>query len=85
MDDYYLSNVDGSKQTSSESMVELVKYLVSATEDVDTTILPKSLISNYLNFTTTYQVVLVFLGLTFGVPAIFAVVGIIVHRRRRYQ
>jgi len=85
MDDYYLSNVDGSKQTTSESMVELVKYLVAATEDIDTTILPKSLLSDYLSFTTTYQVVLVFLGLTFGVPAIFAVVGIIVYRRRRYQ
>lgn len=84
MDDYYLSNVDGSKQTTSESMVELVKYLVSATEDIDTSILPKSLIADYLNFTTTYEVVLVFLGLTFGVPAIFAVIGIIVYRRRKF-
>ena len=84
VNDYFLSNVDGMMQATSEYMLKLTKYLVSASESIDTEILPKSLISEALNFTDNYQVILVFLGLVLGIPAIFGLIGFFVWRRRRY-
>jgi hypothetical protein len=84
VNDYFLSNVDGNNQATPEYMVKLTKYLVAASESIDTEILPKSLISDALNFKDNFQVISIFLGLGLGIPAIFGMVGFFVWRRRRY-
>ena len=58
--------------------------LVATTEVYDTNILPTQLIFSALNFTETYQITSIFLGLVFGIPVVFAIIGIIVHRRRKF-
>lgn len=83
-DDYYLSNIDGSKQSVGEAVVSLFKYLVSASESIETSILPKSLLPDTLSFATTTDIRIVFLGLTIGIPLVFAIIGIIVFRRRKF-
>lgn len=84
VDDYFMSNIDGNNQQTAQYMIKLVKYLVSASEGVDTDILPTQLIYDSLNFTDTTQVAVVFLGLVFGIPAVFGIIGAIVWRRRKY-
>lgn len=84
IDDYFMSNIDGNNKQTAEYMIKLIKYLVSSTQGYDTEILPTQLIFSSLNFTETYQITAVFIGLVFGIPLAFAVVGIIVHRRRKF-
>ncbi len=84
IDDYFMSNIDGNNKQTAEYMIKLIKYLVSSTQGYDTEILPTQLIFSSLNFTETYQITAVFLGLVFGIPLVFAVIGIIVHRRRKF-
>ncbi len=84
IDDYFMSNIDGNNAQTAEYMIKLVKYLVSSTQGYDTDILPTQLIFSSLNFTETYQITSIFLGLVFGIPVVFAVIGIIVHRRRKF-
>lgn len=79
---YYLSNIDGSKQTVSQCLIETVKYLVDATESVDTSILPKNLLPYTLNFENTTQVRWIFIGIPFGIPVIFAIICIVVYKKR---
>ncbi|MBQ9922763.1 MAG: GldG family protein [Clostridia bacterium] len=84
IDDYFISNIDGNNAQTAEYMIKLIKYLVSSTQDYDTNILPTQLIFDSLNFTETHQIISVFLGLIFGIPVLFAIIGIIVHRRRKF-
>lgn len=84
IDDYFMSNIDGNNKQTAEYMIKLIKYLVSSTQGYDTEILPTQLIFSSLNFTETYQITAVFIGLVFGIPLAFAVIGIIVHRRRKF-
>ncbi|MBE6891533.1 MAG: hypothetical protein E7481_05845 [Ruminococcaceae bacterium] len=84
IDDYFMSNIDGNNKQTAEYMIKLIKYLVSSTQGYDTEILPTQLIFSSLNFTETYQITAVFIGLVFGIPLAFAIIGIIVHRRRKF-
>lgn len=84
IDDYFMSNVDGNNKQTAEYMIKLVKYMISSTQGYDTDILPTQLIFSSLNFTETYQITAVFLGLVFGIPVTFGIIGIILHRRRKY-
>lgn len=84
IDDYFMSNIDGNNKQTAEYMIKLVKYMVSSTQGYDTEILPTQLIFSNLNFTETYQITAIFLGLVFGIPFAFGIIGAIVHRRRKY-
>ena len=84
IDDYFMSNIDGNNKQTAEYMIKLVKYMVSSTQGYDTEILPTQLIFSNLNFTETYQITAIFLGLVFGIPLAFGIIGAIVHRRRKY-
>ncbi|MBQ6809328.1 MAG: GldG family protein [Clostridia bacterium] len=84
IDDYFISNIDGNNAQTAEYMVKLVKYMISSTEDIDITVLPTQLIFSTLNITETWQLSVIFFGLVFGIPLVFAVIGIIVHRRRKF-
>lgn len=82
VDDYFVSNIDGNNEATAKYLIKLCKYLVQSTQSYDTDILPTQLIFNTLNISTNLEVILIFLGTTIGVPLLFAVIGLIVRRRR---
>lgn len=84
VDDYFISNIDGNNQQTAEFMIKLSKFLVASKQSYDTDILPTQLIFDTLAFTTTTEVVLVVLGTVIGIPAILAVLGLIVWRKRKF-
>lgn len=84
INDYFLSNTDGFTSASPQYMLNLIKFLSEETKTIDSDVLPEKLIGSSLNFTNDYEVVFVFLGLAFGIPAVFAVVAIVVYRRRKH-
>lgn len=84
VEDYFVSNIDGQNESTADFLLKTTRFLVNTTESVDTEILTKKLITSTLNFQTNAQVIVAFLGLVFGVPAILALIGILVWRRRRY-
>ena len=65
-------------------MIKLSKFLVASKQSYDTDILPTQLIFDTLAFTTTTEVVLVVLGTVIGIPALLAVLGLIVWRKRKF-
>jgi len=84
VDDYFLSNVDGSQHATSEYLLRVIAYTGMVTETIDNAILPKSLIPDALSFTDNNQVMFVFLGFIFGVPALLGLLAFLVWRHRRY-
>jgi len=84
VDDYFISNIDGNNQQTAEFMIKLSKFLVASKQSYDTDILPTQLIFDTLAFTTTTEVIITVLGILIGLPAILAVVGLIVWRKRKF-
>ena len=84
VDDYFISNIDGNNQQTAEFMVKLSKFLVASKKSYDTDILPAQLIFDTLAFETTTQVVVTVLGIVIGLPALLAVLGFIVWRKRKF-
>ncbi|MBO5299649.1 MAG: GldG family protein [Clostridia bacterium] len=84
VDDYFISNNDVNNQQTAEFMIKLSKFLVASKQSYDTDILPTQLIFDTLAFTTTTEVIITVLGILIGLPAILAVVGLIVWRKRKF-
>jgi hypothetical protein len=84
VDDYFVSNIDGNNQQTAEFMIKLCKFLVASKQSYDTDILPAQLIFDTLAFETTTQVIVTVLGIVLVLPLIFAVIGLIVWRKRKF-
>ncbi len=84
VDDYFISNIDGNNQQTAEFMIKLSKFLVASKQSYDTNILPTQLIFDTLAFTTTTEFIIVVFCLLIGIPALLAITGIVVWRKRKF-
>ena len=85
VDEIFLSNYYGSTQTSAEYMINLTKYLVASTEEIDADITSVDLSGNKLSFASGTDFILSFVSIVVILPVIFFAAGIVITLKRKHK
>lgn len=85
VDEIFLSNYYGSTSTTAEYMINLTKYLVASTEEIDADITSVDLSGNSLAFSSGTDFILSFVLIVVVLPVIFIAVGVVVTLKRKHR
>lgn len=85
VDEIFLSNYYGSTQTSAEYMINLTKYLVASTEEIDADITSVDLSGNKLSFASGTDFILSFVSIVVILPVIFFAAGVVITLKRKHK
>lgn len=85
LDSVFLSNYYGSTSSSADYILNLTKYLVASTEQIDTDIVSVDLAGDSLTFESNTQFVLAFSSIVILLPLLFAGIGLFRLIKRKYK